>query len=84
MNEYILTATLPQQEHTDENCQEPGPINKPIHTPHASTISTSYQTRESKANILIKDKGSVRDIKSLSSINPLPIQIINSLTNNNS
>ena len=78
MNEYILTTTPPLQEHTVENPVEQGPINQPFQTPLASTISTSYRTRESKTSILIKDKGSVRDLTSLSCNNPLPIQILNS------
>jgi hypothetical protein len=77
MNEYILTTTPPLYEHIVENPLEHGPMNQPFHNPLASTISTSYRTRESKTSILIKDKGSVRDPTSLSCINPLPIQFLN-------
>ncbi len=63
-----------------ENFLVAGPTSQPFHTPLASTISTSYRTRESKTNILIKDKGSVRNLTTLSCINPLPIQILNSPT----
>jgi len=76
MNEYILTANQPKQEQLVEYSMEPSPMNHPFHTPLASTISTSYRTRESKSNILIKDKGSVRNLASLSCIQPLPVQIL--------
>ena len=78
MNEYLLTANPPKQEHPIDYSVEPSPTTQPLHTPLASTISTSYRTRESKSNILIKDKGSVRNLASLSCIQPLPVQILNS------